>query len=75
MKTYLGDEYDRVNFKEEATSATIRKNMAIFMLNVLNDAICQPNPNRCSLGYWLVDEHLYFCVSQTYVMIAHPLND
>ena len=57
-QTYLFGKYNRIYLKEEATCATVRKVMSLFARNVLNNAICQSYPNCCSLGQWLVDEHL-----------------
>jgi hypothetical protein len=57
-KAYLFDKYNRIHFEEKATCAAVRKTMIIFVLNVLDDAICQSDPNCGTLGYWLVDEHL-----------------
>jgi hypothetical protein len=60
IKAYLFDKYNWIHFEEKATCAAVRKMMTVFTSNILNDAICQPDPDCRSLGYWLVDEH--FCI-------------
>lgn len=60
MPTYLHDKYNWIYFEKEASDTTVRHVPDVFVLSVLNNAICQAYPNCRPLAYRFIDEHLFF---------------